>query len=293
MTDFLQDLRETAESILDRFQVKYQAGEPVRTVIERWVNLQLKLIKPVGRTVHYSDRIVMESIPSSQQAAISTIQKAFEDGTDVNPYLSKRILSPNYTDALFSDWGIHHLHVNSTHEPSPSCFIQRSDNLLFVLVHPANVYFVEIRPHGEDYVFAQKSILETINRNWPKLLEPYRLKGVLGVSTHVNDPEMIQKMREAGVNVLHQIGDAVYAPMGGGLTTAATGAEVTTRTDQLYRMADTANEWLSVNGREVFDSFSKYGLEVPMQPKWKLVITDTGFCIIETTTGAVVPIGGA
>ncbi len=244
--NFMNDLRSFAENVLDHYGLDHTSSEKTTAVLRRWVNLQLRLIPVRPRKVSVSAKILAMTLDTRQKHAFDAISQKFENGDEVNSHLSKTIFQEDYTDYLFTDWAIHHLHLSTTPDPKNPRFVKRSDKLLFIMLNDSDAYFIDIRDHGEDYVFAQKELLQVVHDSWPQIIKRYRLN-VISVEREFNDPEEIHKLRKAGVNIMYKVGDAVYMPIGGGVNTAATSANMVMQTDNLIHIARNSEDWAKTN----------------------------------------------
>lgn len=280
--NFYKDLTRIAKNNLDRYDVNYADLSDDRRIVERWINVQLKLIKAAPRNVIKSTKIAAKQNDTNIRDALTIIETKFKNGADVNPHLSKRIFRKDYTDCLFSDWGIYHLHLSTTIDGK--YFMKGSDWLLFAIIDRQDVYFVDIRPHDEQYVFAQKELLKIIHDEWPHILEPYRLRGITAGSAEVNNPEEIDKLRKGGVCVIQFIEDRCYAPMGGGITTAGTSGKVTIEVDNLYRMAKNAMKFVENHKQEFIAKIASALGQVPAAIDFHLELTEIGFIVVEANS---------
>ena len=146
--DFYADILRIAKAELDHYEVGYADLSDDRRIVERWINVYLKLIRPTPRHVLHSAKVVAASHQPTLSPVLAAIEAKFRRGEDINPHLSKLIFRKDFTDHLFSDWGIYHLHLSMISESG--YFMKRSDSLLFVIIHEPCVHFIDIRPHGED-----------------------------------------------------------------------------------------------------------------------------------------------
>jgi hypothetical protein len=285
--DFYNDIVQIAKDILDHYDIERDDLTNDRQIIDRWANAQLKLVKSVPRRVVQSTLIANHTDPNIIRS-LETIKAKLTNGEDINPYLSKGIFRPDYTDYLFSDWGIYHLHLSNA--VAGRYFMARSDSLLFVIIDQNCAYLIDIRPHDERDIFAQKALLKTVRDEWPHILEPYRLKGCVDVSLEIDDPESITKMRKAGVNVVHRIGNDVYAPMGGGISTAATSFKVTFEVDKLCHMAVGARDYINQNKEEITGRIAKATGKPCVSTDFHLELNEKGFFVFERISGCGFPI---
>ena len=243
--NFLQDLKQIAETFINILGISFDNSLSASEIIEIFVNIQLKLIQPFPRKVIRSTKIQSATLDAHTTDVLNEIENKSINGKNLNPHLSKTLLDGEFTDHLFADWNIYHFHLNT--EIDGNYFVKRSKDVLFVSIFQDVIYFIDIRPHGkngEKHVFAQKELLEIIYDEWPWILEPYRLKGITYIETVVDDPKDIEAMRKAGVNIIQKIRDGIFAPMGGGITTAKTSVNARIETDRLIRMVREAEKYI-------------------------------------------------
>ena len=277
--DFQKDLREIAENMLDYYGLKHTPPETTEDKLHRWLNTQFKLIEPLPRKLFFSKKIQNHSLPADLIDGYDLVKAKLTNGVDVNGHLSKSIFYNDKPDYLFYDWGIYHLHLSKEQDSKNRFFLKRTDELLFLYLNKANAYLIDIRPHNEDYVFAQKELLQIIHEEWIEVLEPFKLKGMM-VAQEINNAEDIHKLRDAGVLVVHKVGNDSYMPMGGGLSTAATSINVTTESDRLTIMARNAEKWINENIIDVKRQINLVKPEI-VDFDFKLLMNDKGFFIYE------------
>jgi len=285
--DFYKDIAQIAKDILDHYEVGYSDLTTDRGIVERWATLQLKLIRIVPRKVLKSNH-VMQQVDVGIQQALNTIETKLTKGEDINPYLSKGIFRAEYTDYLFSDWGIFHLHVSESLDGK--FFMARSDSLLFMMLAQDCAYFIDVRAHDEQFVFAQKALLDIVHTEWPHVIEPFRLKGITELSHELDDPASIAKMRKAGVNVIHRIGSDFYAPMGGGITTARTSMEVTIQVDRFFQMAKSATEYVDQGNTQITQRIAEATGAPCISTDFHLELTERGFFVLDRISKCGFPI---
>ena len=285
--DFQADMIQIAKNVLDYYEVGFDDLSEDRRIVERWANVLLKLIKPEARNVVKSKKVTILSDPG-KSIFISLLEEKFRKGEDVNPHLSKTIFREDYPDYLFADWGIYHLHLSSVVEGK--YFMKRSDCLLFAMIHQREVYFIDARPHNEQWVFAQKGLLQIVHDEWPHILERFKLRGIVSLEHEIDDPDKITKMRKLGVNVLHRIGNDFYAPVGGGITTAGTPLRVGIEVDKLYRMVRNAMDYFQKNQIDIAAKIADAIGTSPPKLDFHLELTENGFFILERNSNCGFPI---
>lgn len=180
-------------------------------VARMWVGLQQRLIETKARLVIRPDHFVFD--PDDEQPILE-IERRAGQGRELNSFLSRRVRNPFQRDALLSDWGIHHLHLNLVLDASE--FRLRSDRLLFVRVQPEGLYFIAVGNHES---WSDVDLVEIIHANWPETIERYRILGWSAPRMAWSSEER-QQLRNAGGQTLVSTRDGTtYAPIGGGYAT--------------------------------------------------------------------------
>lgn len=282
--DFEKDIADTARALLDGYGISHKDLVADRDVVHRWLNVELRLIPPRQRQVQYSEEFKSSLWRSHYLQVLRDIEHAFANARDVNKYLSKKVFEKDFPDQLFYDWGIHHLHLGGD-DPN-GYFVRRTNHLLFLAIEESNVMFIDIRPHDETLVFAQKALLDIMASNWPAYMERFRIEA-LDVEHLVDNPENIHELRKAGMSVVHKIAGRIYMPPGGGLTTAGTGVAVTLSGNALYSRARHLARWVE-SKREFLAS--KLMIH-PSQLDLKFVPFEDGWDLYERTTGTRIRTG--
>ena len=207
-----------------------------------------RLIPQQKYQVFRSKALTARHLPQGISDGVNCIEKKLGQGADVTPYMSKSIFNGIFTDHLFSDWGIYHLHLGLSMEDNFTELtireiqdMTRTREVLFLSIQGSRAYFIDVREHGkngEKHVFAQFELLQILADEFPEVIKPFELKDVTGLSHNVTDPEEISIYRKGGISLAHEINGKVYAPMGGGITTASTPVRVVEETDRLLKWAD-------------------------------------------------------
>jgi hypothetical protein len=185
--------------------------KPLEVAI-KYFNVQLRDISATPRRVERARSLTFEP---QYAAAIGEIERKSTAGEDLSPHLSKRLVDLNYHDSLLNDWGLHHLHLSTT--IGPSGFVDRTGPLLFARVTDEAFYMVAVQDHGG---WTNRILLEEVLANWPELLEPFEMRGVVGLATDVSEKDHA-KLRKGNVQTFTTLSNGkVYFPMGGGYNTA-------------------------------------------------------------------------
>jgi len=190
-------------------------------IVIGFLNWQKRKVRPVPRKVHLSREF---QCPPEFERPMADIQKIIEDGQDITPYLSKKISNFDYSDLMLNDWGIHHMHLGETLDSSG--FINRTGQLLFVRFTETDAYFVYVFAHD---AWSKQEIVTIIHKNWPNLIEQYKVKNVVGLSFRPTD-EDVATLREGKINTMLQLDDGtIYAPIGMGSMLDGTAVDVKKR----------------------------------------------------------------
>lgn len=72
---------------------------------------------------------------------------------------------------MLNDWYIKHIHLSDSKGQKGQKFYDRSKYLLFIAFNDTQAFFIDIREHNEQNVFAKKEFLEIIHNNWPQALK--------------------------------------------------------------------------------------------------------------------------
>ena len=176
------------------------------TMLFRFYNFNSRLIQIRPRNVGWSRELAATILDEEAITALQEIERKFKEGEDLNPHLSKRLSKPDYSDPLFCDLGIQHLHFY----PRPA----RSLDLLFCFVSEDTVYFIDVMSHNH---WSEERLFEILCHNWPSLLASSEIRGALGVSDQITS-EKVKTLRKAHFNILRECNGKVYTGLGTQMT---------------------------------------------------------------------------
>lgn len=288
---FHENVDEICEKLIAAFALTHAktADSNLHEALLRWLDFRLRYIEPRPRRIVVSKKFPL-SLPSDVSNALSAFEKAVMSGDDVNAYQSTSLTRFNdtsgtkkqkRTDGLWADWGIHHIHLTTTAVPIGQAYSQRSDWLLFLVVFPDVVAFIDVRKHEEDDLFQLHDLVETLIRSFPDYAEQFKLKGALGLANSTTPtPKDTALLRKSGVAQLIELNGAVYAPPGMGITTAATSTRVSLArnnvrrwTRDIARFAIRPDGQISTELREA-DTL-RANLEIALIPEGELAIVES------------------
>ena len=236
-----------------------------------YFNVCKRLVTPEPRTVHKASSF---SCPSQFRSAVAAIEPIIENGENILPHLSKRILNLTYNDALLNDWGIQHLHLGSTIEFDG--FIARTGPLLYCKFEPDNAYFIDVLPHGN---WTTQRLVNTVHENWPEILQRFRLYGVKG--SQISDRE-IRELRRKNCNYCLEMTDGTtYAPPGGGVVGNGSNVLSMLAASQYFHFLRWEQDRIVENIGEIAVDAIRQGVELPDPAIFHLHLLDEKFHAVE------------
>jgi hypothetical protein len=193
----------------------------------RWFDYRLRFIEPRPRRIHYSNRFP-SVIPGTFAEKFRALERAIEVGDDLNRFQGRGLVTNDTsgkrrgkrTDLLWAEWGIHHLHIESSDIIPGDYLSGRSDFLLFAIFYHDDVLFIDVLPHKGDHIFARDSLMTIVAENWPQVIEPFKSRSVSAPTTIWAEAER-EQLRRTGINSPLVIDGKVCFPRGG-ITSAAT-----------------------------------------------------------------------
>jgi hypothetical protein len=218
--------------------IKYKATDSVQRCLIDYMNLEMKLIKPLQRAVYKSEELKARRIPVETRRALNYIENKIRAGVDINHHKNKGSLDPKFKDLLLNDWGIHHFHLSDTKAQKNQRFYDRTKLVLLAVFNETQAFLIDIRAHGENgepYVFAKKELLETLDKNWPGILVEHDAEDVMHLLHNPSDEE-IERGRECGVTFgMTEINGKVIINPGLGITTGKHNIHVVSTANSIMR----------------------------------------------------------
>lgn len=271
--DFLSDWKYYMLSYLVSHGYQVNQAEPFNAISYKFFNIGRRRIQAVPRAVHESSDI---ACPVDYMAGFHALKAKFFAGDDVTPHLSKKLLSADYEDPLFNDWGIHHFHLGKS--LGSSGFTDRTGLLLFAFVTPSDAYFINVLPHGE---WSDQELVRILHRNWPTAISHFCLKGVLGLSQPVSNQDIAQ-LRKAGIQTCVEVEQGVvYGSIGGGYSAAGTSIEATMQSGRYRQHVLNMETYVRENLDFFLKKISELKLTPANPPAFSLLINDDGFFAVE------------
>ena len=166
--------------------------------VAAWVRLQHRSVTKAPRLVRRSNELQLRSVEPAVQSALDGIRAEFERGDDLTHRLSRQFYKAGFNDFLFNSFGIQHIHLGATgagiDSTNQHVMSGGADALLFVMIKTGEVYFLDVLDHHVfDSPEMSKSLVQIVLRNWPDLLKPCELPGVVRVDMTFEDAFRKQK----------------------------------------------------------------------------------------------------
>lgn len=283
--NFNSDFDEILINELSDFNYSVDASLDSVKIRMKYFNFKRKLIGQIPRQVFLSKEF---TCPTELQKGLNLVKQKFEKGENLIPHLSKQLTDLDYNDSLLNDWGIYHIHLGENLETNGSGFIQRTGSVLFVRIDKDKAYFINVLPHGS---WTKQQMVKVIHDNWPKSIESYLFKDIIGLS-HVPTDDDIKIMRKYGVNSAVEIEPGVvYAPIGGGMTTAKTSIEVTQVLMHYNRLLPKLEKHVMDNLQKIGNIVTKRTGQEDEDLFLKLVIQDLEYYAVEQKSGLAFKLG--
>lgn len=284
---FVAEVDRIAERFILCFGLKFE-GEAAHLAspLHRWLDFAFRHVEPARRQTLFSAGF-WARVPSDVVTTVDRAVRLLCRNGDINPYQSKGLWGNDVsgerrgqrTDLLWADWDIHHFHLTDTGIASGEYFSGRSDWLLFARVFQDAVCCIDVRHHPKGSGFADDELLAIAVRNWPAIFEPYRLKDVLGLArSEPYTKEDIHALRGGGVSALYEVDGAVYAPPGGGITSASTPTRVTLAANDIRRNVNAMAALFADKDGDPSNVCQRGGVE---RPDWRLCLTPKGLAVYE------------
>lgn len=236
--DFFGDLKGIVVEHLTDLGVLFSSADPVDQLILLALNHEMKTVAPRPRRTHSSPDFdsKLAALDQPKQTAAASIRRKFEEGDDVGGHLSGASVNPSRTDGLLADWGIHHLHISITKRNPANRFYERTGPVMFAWIRDDDAYFIDIYPHGIAFpeAWTRQELLKIVDRNWPHLIDPYRLNGVVGLSMNCSDLDR-KDLRKVNINSAVPLDSSFIIGPGGGLAGSGVPVRNVMRLNQTVR----------------------------------------------------------
>ncbi|HHG3488238.1 TPA: hypothetical protein ACPVZC_004440 [Vibrio parahaemolyticus] len=172
-----------------------------------YFNAEQRRVETRKRKIILSD---VFNCPDKYDSGWDLLKEKIESGADLTPHLSKLVSLVDKKDPMLNDWKIHHFHLGTELKGD---YINRTGPLVFAYVTDDEIYIVNVFSHGQ---WENTDIIEIIHRNWPHLIEQFKVEGIkhLAYEPSIKDRKQLRKIH---TNSFVTVSDGtIYAPIGGG-----------------------------------------------------------------------------
>lgn len=308
--NFEQDVRDEVLKWLpfDRTDLELTAeleAKPTREMLVWFFNWLSRIPHPHPRQVFRSQEYTFRRLSTREQVYLARLEDLIESGEYLAPHLSRGIISgydgdrnpaqkknllrKKSLDLLLNDWGVHHLHLPDVLDSDGFVRRDRSvdeDLLLFVMFRDRQAFLLDVLPHG---VWSDDRLVEIAVKNWPDARLFVELHA-FGLSESCSAADK-KKLRAVGVTSAIQIGDKVYMPPKGGISTAGTGAAAAIKANSLRSELLKVEKGLTDDPAYLRPQIERLGHSFPKNPNYRVLFIRTDFewmfVVKESVTGAV------
>ena len=213
-----EDIQSEIMKYYNRVGITYRADEnaPEKTIIDFFSYLY-KRIPVLKRRVEYSNelqaKIESGELSEKEVEVLKKYENAFEEGMDMNAFLSNQTSAPGKVDFLRYTWHLYHLHLNENLNVNNKN--NRSNKQLLCIINDDCTYFVDMIPHPEKAENYFKLIyLKIIQRNnWMEHIGFLEIPGMVPGSQafKVTSEEDIFELYSKGpINILLEVENKGY-----------------------------------------------------------------------------------
>lgn len=236
--DFINDLRKELETYFARVmpktklcklynkiplelanQVGVQRVNLVETtdLLERFLNYDNRNIRCIKRNVKRSKELENNLTCDEfkqYSSVVDEIEDSLRNGKCIDYRISKQVDKGNTNDKMLNGWRIYHFHLGEKRANKKYC--ERTGELLMVYIpwNEDTAYMVDIIPqHNNDgCAFANVDYLNIIDKNWPKLLKEYEIKGKDEFSSNLTINNRVKLQRKNIMTAVNVNGKMILPP---------------------------------------------------------------------------------
>ncbi|MEN8148087.1 MAG: hypothetical protein ABFR02_10790 [Campylobacterota bacterium] len=216
----LDDIKKSIENEFNYYNSSISEDESISSILLYYANWRRRFIGQNIRKIIYSQEIKKNCKYIKYKKVIDKIEYKLKNAEDITSFLSKGVVINPYIynsnsqnsdkDTFLNAFNIHHLHLGKGYKEKDKLFdinfIERTEDLLFVLVLNDKVYFLDILGHD----FYNEGLFRIIKNNWSQIIEPYKMSGFLPSNNSMEQKDK-KKLLNAGVNMMIELDNEVYA----------------------------------------------------------------------------------
>jgi hypothetical protein len=213
LEQFRQDV--TARLRADGFKLPQEADKPgnCHQALAAWIRLKHRGITKAQRRVLRSRELQQRNLEPTVQDGVDAVQFEIESGDDPTHRLTRQFFKAGFNDFLFNTFGIQHVHLGipgvGMDKTKQHVMSGGGDALLFLMVDVSKAYLLDVLDHDVfDNAEKAKGLVQIALRNWPDLLEPYKIPGVVSSELSFEDAF---KAKKFGFTTLFEVDGAFFA----------------------------------------------------------------------------------
>ena len=232
------DLNVFAEVKMQSKGYKWRKNHKISS-FHQYMNLLNREVTPSPREVFISNEL---SCPNELKTGFDTFVNTLKHGHNVNAYLSSNLKRACYNDGFLNDFGLHHFHLGTgiCSAGKSKGFINRTGPVLIAYITDKTAHLIGVYEHGENaspYLWTDQFVIEVIHNEWPEVLSVFKINGISPASEPITS-EQRKVLRSKSCNSFIEMPDGtIYAPIGGGLTSANTNSKLTIEFVRFYSEA--------------------------------------------------------
>ena len=244
-------------------------------IVLSYLNVLRRRVPARPRKVHRRSYVVPPALVQGHTEFMAAVAR----GDDLRPYQSTRLTDANFNDGMLDDFGIQHFHLGVGPHPKLPGFKNRTGDVLLAMVHPNDFYAIGVFGHG---IWSDWDLLDSIYADWPKLLEPFEVKGVHGLAHRISKADYAE-LRKNGINSFTQRPDGKFhMGPGMGITSAKGSAAVSLQLNDILYQCD-----------HITDEIAKAlalaaGAGEAVYPAWMRLAANGGQPVVYSADGAKV-----
>lgn len=287
--DFEHDVYLSAKRYIAKLSYTPLEDCDATELLSQMFNILRNYITPKPRKVHIAKGL---RFPREYLTGVNRVIDEITNGVNLTPRCSRKQLSrQGYTDGMLLDWGIHHLHIGTgkISNGKSKGLIEGGKYILFCYFHDNDAYLIGLYDHKS---WTKTHVLEVVANNWDFILEPYHLRGVVGLAREIEDSDR-QHLRNAHINSPIKIANRFYFGPGGGMTCSGFGYNEVRNALIVMRAIDSLSDWISTNAEYLEDKIKKHinkDAEIALQFDMLKYITSRTMVLYDKNNGLVIHI---
>ena len=216
-----KDIQSEIMKYYNRVGITYRADEnaPEKTIIDFFSYLY-KRIPVLKRSVEYSNELQAKidrgELSEKEVEVLKKYENAFEEGMDMNAFLSNQTSAPGKVDFLRYTWHLYHLHLSENLNVNYKN--NRSNKQLLCIINDDCTYFVDMIPHPEKAENYFKLIYLKIiqNNNWMEHIGFVEISGIVPGSLQfkvTSEEDIFEIYSKGSINTCFEFENKEYAPL--------------------------------------------------------------------------------